>query len=47
MPSRSPIAPAVMGPCLQQQLDYLATGVAVSLRTDFHNTIVTEFDDKV
>ena len=28
---------------LQQQLDDLATGMAIDLRTDFHNTIVTEF----
>ena len=33
------------GSGLQQQLDDLATRVAVYLRTDFHNTIVTEFPD--
>ena len=35
------------GSGLQQQLDDLATRVAVNLRTNFHNTIVTEFADKV
>ena len=35
------------GSGLQQQLDDLATRVAVNLRTDFHNTIVTELADKV
>jgi hypothetical protein len=32
---------------LQQELDDRATRVAVDLRTDFHNTIVTEFRNPV
>ena len=37
------------GSGLQQKLDYRATGVAVgsSVRTEFHNTIVTEFQNPV
>jgi hypothetical protein len=32
---------------LQQELDDRATRVAVDFRTDFHNTIVTEFRNPV